>query len=394
VKSVGPPEARPLCSLPRALVVCILLCAGLSAAAPAGAAIANQQVGTYVTSTSGSISPTLPSASAVGTLLVAVLSNGKTSGAASFTAPSGWVKAAGNFHSCCGEVEVWYYANNPGGLSSATFAASTGTSYVAAQLSEWTGVVASAPLDRTGTANQSLAATMTISTSGATTVANELGITVFNSSLSGLGSFVAGSGWTHLFSDPTTSGDVSDYRLGLPIGTASETETVVGGLPQWLADIVTFKPSTCTGGSLTLTAPATLGFPSLTINGTDQTISTTLQLTPDDESGSGAGWNITGTSTTFTNAASRTLPTTATQVTAAAVAAVGATCALPTSSITYPTTLPAGGTPPTAVKLYNAAAATGTGPATLTLTARLSVPANSYNGTYNSTWTLAIVSGP
>jgi hypothetical protein len=149
----------------------------------------------------------------------------------------------------------------------------------------------------------------------------------------------------------------------------------------------------CSGGSLGLTVPSSVAFPSLTLNGSDQTVSTTVALTPDDETGGGAGWNITGTSTTLTGS-SRTLPTTATSVTTATVAAAGGNCSLPTNAIAYPVTLPAGTSPPTPVKLYNAAAGTGAGPATVTLTARVAVPANAFSTTYTSTWTLAIASGP
>jgi len=57
-------------------------------------------------------------------------------------------------------------------------------------------------------------------------------------------------------------------------------------------------------------------------------------------------------------------------------------------------TLPAGSIPPTAVKLFKAASNTGSGPTNVTLSFQLAVPANAYRGTYTSTWTFAIVSGP
>jgi len=120
-------------------------------------------------------------------------------------------------------------------------------------------------------------------------------------------------------------------------------------------------------------------------------------LTPDDESGTGTswnGWNITGTSTTFSDGAGHTLPTSAASISAASRVAGTGNCSLPTNSITYPVTLPAGSTPPTAVKLYNAAANTGEGPTNVTLTTKLAVGANTFKGTYTSTWTFAIVSGP
>jgi hypothetical protein len=46
------------------------------------------------------------------------------------------------------------------------------------------------------------------------------------------------------------------------------------------------------------------------------------------------------------------------------------------------------------VTFYNAAANTGMGDFTVTPTVEVSVPANAYAGTYTSTLTLAVVSGP
>ena len=117
-------------------------------------------------------------------------------------------------------------------------------------------------------------------------------------------------------------------------------------------------------------------------------------LTPNDQTNSSSGWNIAGTSTTFTNGASKQLPTTATQVTAASVAGASQNCSLPTNALGYPITLPAGTTPPTAAKLYDAAVNTGAGPSNVTLTFKLAVAANTFNGTYSSTWTFTISSGP
>jgi hypothetical protein len=56
--------------------------------------------------------------------------------------------------------------------------------------------------------------------------------------------------------------------------------------------------------------------------------------------------------------------------------------------------LPAGTTAPTAAKVYNAAIGTGGGPLTLTLSFQLAIPANAYAGSYSSTWTFTIASGP
>jgi hypothetical protein len=129
----------------------------------------------------------------------------------------------------------------------------------------------------------------------------------------------------------------------------------------------------------------------------DQTPSYTAALTAKDtSSGASPGWRLTITSTQFTTGGGtpHTLATTASKVTAVtSVCAVGP-CVNPTNSVAYPVTVPAAGVPPAAVRFFNAAANTGQGTFTVTPTVKVSVPQNSYAGTYTSTLTLAIVSGP
>src|SRR5439155_12910687 len=84
---------------------------------------------------------TLPVASTAGTLLVATVNSDPT--AAAFTAPAGWVSAVSINQATAGRVEIWYYPNNPGGITSATF--TTGGNAVG-QLSEWSGVFVGSPL--------------------------------------------------------------------------------------------------------------------------------------------------------------------------------------------------------------------------------------------------------
>jgi hypothetical protein len=81
-------------------------------------------------------------------------------------------------------------------------------------------------------------------------------------------------------------------------------------------------------------------------------------------------------------------------VTAASAAAGSGNCSVPSNSLTYPISLPAGTVAPTAVKLYNAAVNSGEGPSNVTLSFQLSVPGNAYSGSYSSTWTFTIASGP
>jgi WxL domain surface cell wall-binding len=134
---------------------------------------------------------------------------------------------------------------------------------------------------------------------------------------------------------------------------------------------------------------------SATLNGQDQAPTTTQALDVGDSTGSGTGWNVTATSTTFT-AGSHTLPDTATSVASSPSVACDASvsCVTATTDVSYPYTLPAGATAPTASKLYNATANTGMGNQTVTPTWKLSVPASAFAGTYASTWTLSLVSGP
>ncbi|MBO9532997.1 MAG: hypothetical protein J7513_08495 [Solirubrobacteraceae bacterium] len=134
---------------------------------------------------------------------------------------------------------------------------------------------------------------------------------------------------------------------------------------------------------------------STSLNGANQVLTATQPLTVGDATGSGAGWSIAATSTTFTTG-SRNLSNTATTVTTAPSLACKAstTCTLATNAVTYPFTLPAAASAPTAQKLYTAAAGTGMGAQTVTPTWRLSVPATTYAGAYTSTWTFTLTSGP
>jgi hypothetical protein len=145
---------------------------------------------------------------------------------------------------------------------------------------------------------------------------------------------------------------------------------------------------------LTFSGPGPVAFGAVTLNGQDQTATASFTASVSDMSGSGGGWRIAGTSTAFQNQAGRVLPATSTTVTAASVAAGTGNCSVPSNQATYPVTLPAGSTPPPAATLYSSAPGTGAGPADLTFTVVLTVPASAYSGDYTATWTLTASSGP
>ena len=154
--------------------------------------------------------------------------------------------------------------------------------------------------------------------------------------------------------------------------------------------------ATLTGGSLSFPAPANLTFPAVTLDGTNKTTSQTHPFAVNDARGTGVGWNITATSTTFTSGGSA-LPVGATTIASApsATCSGGSTCvpAAPTG-ISYPYTLPAAPVAPTATKMFNANTNSGLGSQSFTPTWNLSVPASALAGTYTSTWTFSIISGP
>ena len=149
------------------------------------------------------------------------------------------------------------------------------------------------------------------------------------------------------------------------------------------------------GGSLSFSAPATIAFPSTSAGGADQTVSAPADFKVNDQTGSNAGWRITGTSTAFSNATGDRLPADVSSVAAAgATPAAGACNTPPADGVVYPITLPAGMTPPTAGLLYSAIAGTGTGASTVNLTFNVRLPAGVRVGTYSSVWTFTIASGP
>jgi hypothetical protein len=208
-----------------------------------------------------------------------------------------------------------------------------------------------------------------------------------------IGSY-SNSGWT-AGANGYFAGTVDEVRISNAARSATwiATEWNNQNSPSTFYSLDIAQRQPCTGGGLALTTPSSFAW-AVTLDGTNQTAAAALVVTPDDETTSAVGWNITATSTTFTNAASKTLATTATTLTTSAAVAATGNCSLPTNSIAYPVTLPAATTAPTAVKLYNAAVGTGRGPTTVTLNFSFSAPGNIFGGSYVSTWTIGIVSGP
>jgi hypothetical protein len=155
-----------------------------------------------------------------------------------------------------------------------------------------------------------------------------------------------------------------------------------------LASTLTATATVSGTAGIGLTLPASASITD-TLDGTDQTATYAPVLGIVDARGSGAGWNLQISATTFSDGASHTLaPGTVAAVSQACKA--GSTCTLATSSgISYPLTI---GT--TAAKVFNAALNTGLGKIDITPTIDVAIPGNAYAGTYTSTVTIAATTGP
>jgi hypothetical protein len=177
--------------------------------------------------------------------------------------------------------------------------------------------------------------------------------------------------------------------------------------------------ATLTAGTLALTSPAALAW-TATENGLNQQVvdATTGQQTylVNDATGSGAGWHVTLSATTFTSTSpAATLANTGTfstngSVTSEAAAGYptaacssGATCVLPTH-VTAPTTFPVlltTATSPTAVVIYDADASSGMGSIVIGGSGAaapvgwwVNIPASAVAATYTSTVTLQVLTAP
>ena len=210
-----------------------------------GGSIANVRTGPEAGPASKHVFPSLPVASTAGNLLVVTLRSETSGSNKPFTAPAGWVSAlpGGAFLHGTAHTEIFYYPNNPGGISSADFGVSPASIAAVAQMSEWSGVATVSPLDKAGRlAVRKKTKTPTISTSAATASANELVITDIGSS-SGQNpqTYTPGIGWTNLTNDPGNF-FLSDDRLNLPAGVARETVTATQST-TWAMTIAAFKPA-------------------------------------------------------------------------------------------------------------------------------------------------------
>lgn len=202
---------------------------------------------------------------------------------------------------------------------------------------------------------------------------------------------------------------LASVLLSAPAARAASCgSAVIAGTSCTLTGTVTLS-----GGTLTLTSPSSLTW-SGTLTGSAQsivdTVATDQQLTVTDATGSAAGWHITTAATTFTTG-TNSLPdsgtfvftgsTTSVNSTSAPTATCVTSCTLPTDNTTYPVAITTAGSSPTPVTTYDTSAGTGLAAIIIGGSTQsnpvgwwVNIPATAVAGTYTSTITMEIISGP
>lgn len=143
------------------------------------------------------------------------------------------------------------------------------------------------------------------------------------------------------------------------------------------------------GTTLTESSDFSSASVSFTLNGNDQNQPYSVPAVVSDFTGTGAGWHYQEAATPLTDGSGHNLIQTITGVTSVACDPQGGHCALPTNSVSYPLNMDS-----TPRSFYNAALHTGLGMIDLTPTMNVALPASAYAGTYTSTVTFSIVTGP
>jgi hypothetical protein len=165
------------------------------------------------------------------------------------------------------------------------------------------------------------------------------------------------------------------------------------GLAALTVTAAAFASTLTATGTVSGTAGVSMALPgnpsfSDILDGTDQTVQYSALLGLTDARGTGAGWNLQISATSFGDGFGHSLaPGAVSGVSAACVG--GNSCTAATNGISYPLTVTG-----TAAKFYNAATTTGMGKVNVTPTVDVAIPGNAFAGTYTSTVTLAAVSGP
>jgi WxL domain surface cell wall-binding len=197
-------------------------------------------------------------------------------------------------------------------------------------------------------------------------------------------------------------------------GARARATTCSGVVPAGTSCTIT-GTLVLTSGVLGLTTPTSLSWDG-TVDGLDQqlvdTVGADQEYVVGDATGSATGWHVTISGTTFTTSGG-TLPASGTFLTTGSVTSEtstdaptaacssGSTCTPPTDNTTYPVAITTAASSPTAVNIYDASMGTGLGSIIVGGASAanpvgwwLNVPADAQAGTYTSTLTMELISGP
>jgi hypothetical protein len=371
-----------------ALLVVATICACLCSRGASEAAISFVAASSADTGAGAStLTLTPPTGTASGDVLVATLA---IAGTGTVTAPSGWTAVQNITSGTVMRHASWYRvatASEP-----ASYAWALGSSRAAAGgICAYRGVNGSVPIDASATAT----GTSGNATTPAVTTSSAGDLAIAATGFATATTVTPDASTTERYDRSSSGGataQAADFAQASAGTTATKTAAPAAGTARWASATLALRDA----AQATLQA-STSAAPSFSANldSGDQTPTYTVPMTVlDTRTGSSAGWNLTITSTRF-NTGTATLASGASSMTGVTSAcANGGVCTAATNTVSYPVAVPAGTTPPTAVKFYNAAAATGRGAFTITPTVTVSVPQNSYRGTYTSTLTVSVVSGP
>jgi hypothetical protein len=372
----------------RSLALGALVLSFAIAPATARAAISFVAASSAATSGNGgsSLAISKPTGVASGQVLLATITATK---AQALTAPSGWTVVQ---DTTLGTTmrQITYY-RVAGGSEPASYSWDLGGSRQASGgIADYSGVNATAPIDAS-TSTTGASGNATIS-SVTTSAANDMVIGAVTFATSTSVTPDASTTERYDVASPSTTTEAANFIQATAGATAAKTAVPAISTSGWISQPVALRDAT--GATLSVSTTAAPTF-SINLNSGDSTPTYTVPLTAIDTRTAGSvGWNLTITSTQFTTG-TRTLASNASTISGATPScANGGICTNPTNSVTYPVSVPAAPTPPTAAKFFNAANATGVGTFTITPTVGVFVPQNSFAGSYTSTLTIALVSGP
>jgi len=371
---------------PRRLILAAaaVVLGGLPAAAHATIAFVNTASASSSTAT---LSIAKPTNTASGQVMVAFVSG---AGTTAISAPAGWTLIQDTTSGSMRQLSYYKVAGSSEPTSySFTSSASRNAS---GGITTYSGVNSNVPIDASaeglGASGNAVAPAVT------TTSANDL--VVLGASTATSTSWTAGSGVTERYdkaSSSTTieSGDFAQATVGT---TATKTEVPAKTTGAWSAETIALRDASAAG--LSISTGSTASF-SADLDTGDANPTYSVPITVLDTrtgASAGLGWNLTITSTTLTTG-THTLATTATQADSATASCLnGGICVAPTNTTTYPVNVPAAATAPAAVKFASVSAGTGEGAFSMPGGFDVDVPQNSFSGSYTSTMTIAVVSGP